>query len=76
MKALRKGTKTPIIAVINAGSAVDVSAIADYADAIILAWYPGEERRQRACGYIIREKFPLRSFARDFLQRLQRSAAL
>lgn len=43
MKALRKGTKTPIIAVINAGSAVDISAIADYADAIILAWYPGEE---------------------------------
>jgi beta-glucosidase len=43
LKALRKGTKTPIIAVINAGSAVDISAIADYADAIILAWYPGEE---------------------------------
>ncbi len=43
LKALRKGTKTPIIAVINAGSAVDVSAIADYVDAIILAWYPGEE---------------------------------
>lgn len=43
MKALRKGTKTPIIAVINAGSAVDISAITDYADAIILAWYPGEE---------------------------------
>ena len=43
MKALRKGTKTPIIAVINAGSAVDVSSIAEYADAIILAWYPGEE---------------------------------
>ncbi|MEO6719753.1 MAG: glycoside hydrolase family 3 N-terminal domain-containing protein [Ferruginibacter sp.] len=43
LKALRKGTKTPIIVVINAGSAVDVSAIAAYADAIILAWYPGEE---------------------------------
>lgn len=43
MKALRKGTKTPIIAVINAGSAVDVSAIAEYADAVIIAWYPGEE---------------------------------
>ena len=43
MKALRKGTKTPIIAVINSGSAVDVSSIANYADAIILAWYPGEE---------------------------------
>lgn len=43
MKALRKGTKTPIIAVINSGSAVDISAITDYADAVILAWYPGEE---------------------------------
>ena len=43
MRALRKGTKTPIIAVLNAGSAVDVTAIADYADAILLAWYPGEE---------------------------------
>ncbi|MFT4154990.1 glycoside hydrolase family 3 C-terminal domain-containing protein [Parafilimonas sp.] len=43
IKALRKGTKTPIIAVINSGSAIDVSSIADYVDAIILAWYPGEE---------------------------------
>ncbi|MBB3968102.1 glycoside hydrolase family 3 N-terminal domain-containing protein [Mucilaginibacter phyllosphaerae] len=43
MKALRKGVKKPIIAVITAGSDVDVSAIADYADAIIYAWYPGEQ---------------------------------
>ncbi|MBS1597407.1 MAG: glycoside hydrolase family 3 C-terminal domain-containing protein [Bacteroidetes bacterium] len=43
MKALRKGTKTPIIAVITSGSAVDVAAIAPYADAVILAWYPGEQ---------------------------------
>lgn len=43
MKALRKGVKKPIIAVITAGSNVDVSAIADYADAIIYAWYPGEQ---------------------------------
>jgi beta-glucosidase len=43
LKALRKGTKTPIIVVITAGSAVDVSSIAGYADAIIFAWYPGEE---------------------------------
>ena len=43
LKALRKGTKTPIIVVINSGSAVDIAAISDYADAIILAWYPGEE---------------------------------
>ena len=44
MKALRKGTPgKPIIAVITAGSDVDVSAIEPYADAIILAWYPGEQ---------------------------------
>ncbi len=43
MKALRKGVKKPIIAVITAGSDVDVSAIANYADAIIFAWYPGEQ---------------------------------
>lgn len=43
LKALRKGTKTPLIVVITSGSAVDVSAIKDYADAIVLAWYPGEE---------------------------------
>jgi beta-glucosidase len=43
LKALRKGTKTPLIVVITSGSAVDVSAIKYYADAVILAWYPGEE---------------------------------
>ncbi len=43
LKALRKQTKTPIIAVITAGSAVDIAAIAPYADAVILAWYPGEQ---------------------------------
>jgi beta-glucosidase len=44
MKALRKGNPAkPIIAVITAGSNVDVEAIAPYADAVILAWYPGEQ---------------------------------
>ena len=43
MKALRKGNSKPIIAVITAGSDVDVSSIEPYADAIIYAWYPGQE---------------------------------
>lgn len=43
IKALRKGNRKPIIAVITGGSAVDVSAISPYVDAIILAWYPGEQ---------------------------------
>lgn len=43
MKALRKGNKKPIVAVVTAGSDVDIAAIEPYADAIILAWYPGEQ---------------------------------
>jgi beta-glucosidase len=43
LKALRKGNKKPIIAVVTAGSAVDISSITPYADAVILAWYPGEQ---------------------------------
>ncbi|MXV51859.1 glycosyl hydrolase [Pedobacter sp. HMF7647] len=43
MKALRKGVKKPIIAVVTAGSDVNIAAIEPYADAIILAWYPGEQ---------------------------------
>jgi len=44
MKELRKSVKNkPVIAVITAGSDVDVSAIEPYADAIVFAWYPGEQ---------------------------------
>ena len=44
IKALRKsiGNK-PLIVVVTAGSAVDLSSIEPYADAILLAWYPGEQ---------------------------------
>lgn len=43
IKALRKASNKPIIAVICAGSAVDVSAVEPYADAVVYAWYPGEQ---------------------------------
>jgi beta-glucosidase len=44
MKALRQGVRNkPIIAVITVGSDIDVSAIEPYADAIVFAWYPGEQ---------------------------------
>ena len=42
LKALRKKNK-PVVVVVTAGSAVDIAAIEPYADAIILAWYPGEQ---------------------------------
>ncbi|MDR3712248.1 MAG: glycoside hydrolase family 3 N-terminal domain-containing protein [Puia sp.] len=44
IKALRKSIKgKPLVVVVTAGSAVDISPIEPYADAIILAWYPGEQ---------------------------------
>jgi beta-glucosidase len=43
IKALRKISKKPLIVVITGGSAVNVAAIESYADAIIFAWYPGEQ---------------------------------
>lgn len=43
IKALRKNNKKPVIAVITGGSAVDLSSIEPYVDAIIFAWYPGEQ---------------------------------
>ncbi|MET0393270.1 MAG: glycoside hydrolase family 3 N-terminal domain-containing protein [Chitinophagaceae bacterium] len=44
IKELRKSIKDkPLIAVVTAGSATDISPIAPYVDAIILAWYPGEQ---------------------------------
>lgn len=42
LKELRK-KKKPVIVVVTAGSDVDIAAIEPYADAIILAWYPGEQ---------------------------------
>lgn len=43
MRTLRQRHKKPIVAVITTGSAVNIAAIEPYADAIILAWYPGEQ---------------------------------
>ncbi|HYG20881.1 MAG TPA: glycoside hydrolase family 3 C-terminal domain-containing protein [Ohtaekwangia sp.] len=43
LKALRQKHQKPIIAVLTSGSAIDIEALSPYADAIILAWYPGEQ---------------------------------
>jgi beta-glucosidase len=42
LKRLKKNGK-PVVAVVTAGSAIDVSSIEPYADAILLTWYSGEE---------------------------------
>ena len=43
MRALRQRHKKPIVAVVTCGSPVNLAAIESYADAIILAWYSGEQ---------------------------------
>jgi beta-glucosidase len=43
IRALRKATRKTIIAVVTGGSAMDVDALAPYVNAIVLAWYPGEQ---------------------------------
>ncbi|RFZ94256.1 glycosyl hydrolase [Mucilaginibacter conchicola] len=43
LKKLRSDMKKLIIAVVTAGSDVNIDAVAQYADAVILAWYPGEQ---------------------------------
>ena len=43
LKKLRAAHKKPIVVVVTAGSAVDLAALEPYADAIVLAWYPGEQ---------------------------------
>ena len=42
LKELRKKGK-PVVVVVTGGSAMNIAAIEPYADAIILAWYPGDQ---------------------------------
>ncbi|MBS1511305.1 MAG: glycoside hydrolase family 3 C-terminal domain-containing protein [Bacteroidetes bacterium] len=43
LKALRNKTKKPLIVVVTTGSAVELKEVEALADAVLLAWYPGEE---------------------------------
>ena len=43
LKKLRKSHKRPIITVITGGSAIDLSEVEANSDAVILAWFPGEQ---------------------------------
>ena len=43
LKRLRKDNTKPIVVVLTAGSPVNMSEISELADAVLWAWYPGEE---------------------------------
>jgi len=43
LKKLRENNKKPIIAVVTGGSPMNLAEVHELADAVVLAWYPGEE---------------------------------
>jgi beta-glucosidase len=43
LKKIKNGTTKPVIAVITGGSPMNLSEVHEFADAVILSWYPGEE---------------------------------
>lgn len=43
LKALRGASAKPLVVVLTGGGAMDLSSIEPYADAVLLAWYPGEQ---------------------------------
>lgn len=43
LKKMKEGNNKPVIAVITGGSPMNLAAIHEAADAVLLVWYPGEE---------------------------------
>ncbi len=43
LKKMRESVKKPVITVLTGGSALNINEIEPYSDAIIMAWYPGEQ---------------------------------
>ncbi len=43
LRKLRERTKKPLIVVLTTGSAIELEEVEQIADAVVLAWYPGEE---------------------------------
>lgn len=43
LKKLRKGNDNPIVAIVTGGCPMNLAEVHEIADAVLLAWYPGEE---------------------------------
>lgn len=71
LKKLKESTKKPLVVVITAGSAVDLSQILPYADAIILAWYPGEQGGQALADILFGSVSPSGHLPISFCQSLE-----
>ena len=58
LKKLRKDNNKPIIAIITGGSPMNLSEVHELADAVLLAWYPGEEGGNAAADLIFGKVSP------------------
>jgi beta-glucosidase len=43
LRKLREKTKKPLLVVLTTGSAIELNEVEEIADAVLLAWYPGEQ---------------------------------
>ena len=43
LRSLRQGNKHPLITVLTGGSPMDCRQVAELSDAVVMAWYPGQE---------------------------------
>ena len=43
LRKLREKTKKPLVVVLTTGSAIELKEVEEMADAVLLAWYPGEQ---------------------------------
>jgi beta-glucosidase len=58
LKRLRKDNKNKIVAIITGGSPMNLAEVHELADAVLLAWYPGEEGSQAIADIIFGKTSP------------------
>lgn len=58
LRKLRKDNDKPVIVVLTAGTPVNLTEIAELADAIVFAWYPGQEGGKAVADILFGERSP------------------
>ena len=58
LRKLREKTTKPLIVILTTGSAIELEEVEKIADAVLLAWYPGEEGGNAAAAILFGEANP------------------
>lgn len=58
LKKLRERTRKPLVVVLTSGSAIELVEVEKIADAVLLAWYPGEQGGNAVAGILFGEICP------------------